>query len=587
MKPSFDPSIQQQTEADSRESLQVIPLPQFRDLKAYSTPPPSLKVKLKLDANESQFQGGWKSEGTTGATLPNRYPNALALEEEIARRFHLGAERVLVTAGGDEAIDRAFRSVGSPESELVLTQPTFSMYAHYAKVAGMVIREVPWWQGPFPQEEVARQIGPKTVLVALVSPNNPTGSTLAREDLVALLSAFPKVLFLLDHAYVEFGGEDLTSVALGFPNAVVIRTFSKSWGAAGLRVGYALGHPRVIRWMRAAGQPYSVSTVSLERVLSLLRENAETPRATVDEVRKNRDRLRKILRKFELESLPSEGNFLLVRSPSRPKLARSLASLGVAVRSFKDAPLRDFVRITVPADSSEMDTLIESLETIYQPQALLFDLDGVLADVSSSYRQSIVKTARTYGVTLTAEVIAAAKARGNANNDWKLTWQLLADQGVEVDYGEVVERFESIYQGTDSQPGLRTTERLLLDPKVLETLMNRWPLAIVTGRPRADAERFLEEHGIRTYFAKVIALEDGPSKPDPTVVRLALQALGVRRAWMIGDTPDDMVAARGAGVLPVGVVPPGDDPAKTSDSLVQNGAATVLSNLNQLPEALP
>ncbi len=89
----------------------------------------------------------------------------------------------------------------------------------------------------------------------------------------------------------------------------------------------------------------------------------------------------------------------------------------------------------------------------------------------------------------------------------------------------------------------------------------------MTGRPRVDADRFLERTGIAGCFRTVVTMEDAPIKPDPTPVRLALERLGVATAWMVGDTPDDTRAARGAGVLPMGVVAPGDDPEPTTASL--------------------
>ena len=113
------------------------------------------------------------------------------------------------------------------------------------------------------------------------------------------------------------------------------------------------------------------------------------------------------------------------------------------------------------------------------------------------------------------------------------------------------------------------------------------PLALVTGRPRRDAERFLERFGLADLFDVVVTREDAALKPDPAPVRLALERLGVERAWMVGDTPDDLVAARGAGVLPLGVVPPGADPSRTRTTLEAAGAARVLSRTEDLTALLP
>ncbi len=152
----------------------------------------------------------------------------------------------------------------------------------------------------------------------------------------------------------------------------------------------------------------------------------------------------------------------------------------------------------------------------------------------------------------------------------------MAERGVDRPLAEVKTRFEEIYQGSEAEPGLRRTERLLLERDELLALGERFPLAVVTGRPRADADRFLTERGIAGCFQTVVTMEDAPIKPNPAPVRLALERLGVATAWMVGDTPDDLRAARGANVLPIGVVAPGDDPEPTTVSLQRAGAATVL-----------
>ena len=113
------------------------------------------------------------------------------------------------------------------------------------------------------------------------------------------------------------------------------------------------------------------------------------------------------------------------------------------------------------------------------------------------------------------------------------------------------------------------------------------PLGVVTGRPRQDAERFLEQHGIADLMKVVVCREDAAMKPDPAPVKLAMEKLGVRTAWMVGDAPDDILAARRARVLPLGVVAPGDGAETTAQALYQAGAARMVENWNQLEEWLP
>ena len=122
---------------------------------------------------------------------------------------------------------------------------------------------------------------------------------------------------------------------------------------------------------------------------------------------------------------------------------------------------------------------------------------------------------------------------------------------------------------------------------MLSRLADRIPLAIVTGRPREEAEWFLDKEGLTDFFRAVVCMEDGPLKPDPAPVRTAASRLGVERAWMVGDTPDDIRAAAAAGAVPIGVVAPGPDPEASATALREAGAATVIATVDDLMQLLP
>jgi HAD superfamily hydrolase (TIGR01548 family) len=158
---------------------------------------------------------------------------------------------------------------------------------------------------------------------------------------------------------------------------------------------------------------------------------------------------------------------------------------------------------------------------------------------------------------------------------------------VEASHSEVTARFETLYQGTPETPGLHREESLLIPRDRLAAWSQRFRLAVVTGRPRADAARFLNQQDLGGLFEEVVVMEDGPLKPDPAPVRLALQRLGARRAWMIGDTPDDIRAARAAGVLPVGVMLDGEGSEEAALAMTRAGAAGVLTSPAELEERLP
>ena len=523
------------------------------------------------------------TESGDGGPL-GRYPDTAPLQRLLADHLGIGTDRVLVTAGADDALDRIFRAMLAPGREVVLTTPTFEMLPRFARVTGATLVEVPWDGESLPVDALVQAITPDTTLIVIVSPNNPTGAVASLADLRRVADAAPRALLAVDLAYVEFADLDPTVDLLQLPNAVVTRTFSKAWGLPGIRVGWAAGPARVIGWLRSAGNPYAVAAPSLALATQAFEDAVAARDARVAAARASRDQLRACLDDVGLDSLPSQANFVCVRGT--PWLRDALGGLGIAVRHFRHAD-GERIRITCPTVPDQSRRLDRAIRTVRAPEALLFDMDGVIADVSQSYRTAIIETAAHFGVTVSGADVQAIKARGNANDDWQLTTELLAARGRSRSLIEVTAEFERRYQGEPGRSGLREVESLLMSEQWFAALAARYPLGIVTGRPRGDAERFLARFGLARYFRCCVTREDGPVKPDPGVVLEALRRLGVSRGWMIGDTPDDIRAARAAEVLPIGIVAPQDAPDAMRHALLSAGAARVLDNLDQLLELLP
>lgn len=562
------------------------PAPGLARITAYKVERPLTPVDLHLDGNEGLVPPAAVLEGLAeqDPDLLRRYPDARGLERLIAERLGVGPDHVLVTAGADDAIDRLCRAVLAPGRRMIVPEPTFSMIERFVLLSGGDFVSVPWPDAAYPVDAVLAAVDEHTAAIAVVSPNNPTGGVATSEDVRRLSAAAPQALVLVDHAYVEFGDQDLTPLAWSLPNVVVLRTLSKAWGLAGLRVGFAVARPELIGWLQTAGHPFAVSGPSLVLARQWLEQGDASMEVFVAEVRRERPLLESLLGRLGGRVAASQGNFAFARLPDPLWLRDGLAGLSIGVRVFPGDPLlADAVRITCPGDRADFERLTSGLETVLAPEAILFDMDGVLADVSRSYRQAIIETVRHYGQEITAADIAAETALGNANNDWVLSQRLLARRGVTVDLDEVTQTFEALYQSTDHRPGLRESETLLVDRGLLEDLRSRFRLGVVTGRPRPDAERFLKKHGIAHCFDAVVCMGDAPAKPDPAPVRLALERLGVTRAWMLGDTPDDIRAARLAGVLPLGAVFQTDDPPD-AETLLRAGAARVLSHPDELKE---
>jgi histidinol-phosphate aminotransferase len=546
---------------------------------------------LKLDRNEGPPPSPALLEALAGIDPEalRRYREVSILEAALADACGVRPDQVIVTAGADEAIDRACRAYLSPGRTMLLAEPTFEMLDHFAALAGGTLARVPWPGGPFPIDGFLGRLDTRPAVIAVVSPNNPTGGVAGADDVRRLAAGAPEALVLLDHAYVEYADADLTPAVADLPNVLVVRTLSKAWGLAGCRVGYAIGSPTVVAALRAAGGPYTVAGPSVALALTQLKLGQTAVREHVARVREERRSLGQRLTALGAAPWPSQANFVYVECGSRaPFLAAALRALGVLVRDFPGrAQCETALRITLPGDEAEFAQLVAALETALAPQALLLDLDGVLADVRDSQRAAIAATAASLGVRVTATEVAAAVQGGDAANDWTVTRRLVESRGARATLEDVTARYQALYLGGPGTSGLREQERLIPSRALLERLGARLPLAIVTGRPRDEARWFLERAGVADLFPVVVAMEDAPPKPDPAPVRLALERLGVRRAWMVGDTPDDAHAAAAAAVLPLGVVAPGDDRAATSAALGRAGVARVLDDLTALLEVLP
>ncbi|MBX3463250.1 MAG: aminotransferase class I/II-fold pyridoxal phosphate-dependent enzyme [Planctomycetes bacterium] len=461
-------------------------------------PPPPPAVDLRLDGNQ-----GRAPSADFAAALPlaeellRSYPQGDALEQALARRHGTTPDRVFLGAGADDVLDRLCRAVLEPGRAAIVPAPTFEMLERYAALAGATLVSPPWTQGAWPRDQVLAAMSPAVALVAIVSPNNPTGLVATVDDLLAVGRAAPHAVVLVDAAYAEFGGEDLTTAALGLPNAVVVRTFSKAFGLAGLRVGYAIAPPAVVPWLRRVGSPFTCGTVARAMALHRLEHGGGEVAAYVQDVARERDALARHLRRLGLEPLPSAGNFVFVRGGDPEWLHDALAGLGIAVRATAGG-----LRITLPAAPSAFARLVGALDAAAAPAALLFDLDGVLADLEA--RTPIAR------------------------------------------------------------------------PADLAALSASWPLGVVTSCPRRLAESVLQRHGFAPHLRAVVAAEDGPGKPSPAPVRLALQRLGAASAWLLGDNPVDVQAARAAGVVPLAVEPRGPGAEAHAARLRAAGAARLL-----------
>lgn len=357
------------------------PAPRVASVTAYSVPRHPAPIDLWLDGNEGQAPPGelFAALAAAGPEALRRYPSTTALATKLAGRLGIAAERVLVTAGGDDAIDRICRAALCEGRTAVVPAPTFEMIARYVRLAGAEVVEVAWPGPAYPIEEVIARIDERTGLVAIVSPNNPTGAVATVEDVRRVCAAARHAVVLVDLAYAEFIADELCAAALAEPNAVVVRTLSKAWGLAGARIGYAAGSPEIVGWLRAVGAPYAVAAPSLVLAEAWLARGEAATAAFVERVRAERTELEATLTGLGARVSPSAANFVFARVRDAMWVRDALAGLGVAVRAFPGrADLADALRISLPGDAGAFARLTGGLRAALAPEVLVIAVDQVI-----------------------------------------------------------------------------------------------------------------------------------------------------------------------------------------------------------------
>jgi HAD superfamily phosphatase len=217
---------------------------------------------------------------------------------------------------------------------------------------------------------------------------------------------------------------------------------------------------------------------------------------------------------------------------------------------------------------------------------LIFDMDGVLVDVTESYRETIAQTVRHFtGVSLTREQIQEYKNQGGWNDDWKLTHHLIGIAGKDVPFETARDYFQSIFLG-NGEGGLILREHWVARPGLLEALSRQFEFAVFTGRPKAEAELTLNRFGAGVVFHPVIGMEQvRHHKPHPEGLQLILQENPGRKVYYIGDTVDDARCARAAGVPFIGIAAPSNTLYIDLVFLFQEeGAYAIVDDINILPE---
>jgi histidinol-phosphate aminotransferase len=307
-----------------------------------------------------------------------KYPEREPVEKIVAKFLGVTADEVLLTNGVDEGIHLLCETYLDPGDEALIVVPTYSMYRIYAMAAAAIVVQIA--TGPdfqFPAEEVKKRISPRTRLIAIANPNNPTGAVASRQDLASIARSAPDAAVLIDEAYFEFYGQTMLGAHRDWPNLFVARTFSKAYGLAGLRLGVLVGNSQQMRTVRRVSSPYNVNAVALACLPDAIADQ-EYIRRYVDGVLESRSRLEEVLANHEIQFWPSHANFILMKigasSSEAAKFVELMRRRGILVRDRSaDHGCEGCVRITV-GPRPHADLLLSALGEVFQE---LRALEGV------------------------------------------------------------------------------------------------------------------------------------------------------------------------------------------------------------------
>jgi len=335
----------------------------LRKLKAYKPGKPieELKRKLKLKeiyklaSNENPFIPFYIKEVVLKEiTNINRYPeaNCFYLRKALARKLKVKEEQLVFGNGSDEIIVMALRGFCNADSNVVVGYPTFLIYELQAKVTGVEIKRVPLKNYRYDLEGMAKAIDKKTSIVFIANPDNPHGTYLSHREIEKFLSKIPKsVLVFFDEAYSEFAPKHNFPRSLYFlnkrGNIIVSRTFSKAYGLAGLRIGYAVTAPSTADVLNKIREPFNVNRFA-QVAATVALKNSSFLKKTVNYINKEKDYFYHYFEKLGLEYVKSATNFILVNfKKDTQSLYEYLLKRGIIIRQLRGWGLKNYFRVTV------------------------------------------------------------------------------------------------------------------------------------------------------------------------------------------------------------------------------------------------
>lgn len=339
--------------------------PNIVSLKPYRSARQDYLSGTLLDANENAFG----STIALGGLPLNRYPDPsqTQLRRELATLHSTSLENIFTGVGSDEVIELLIKTFCEPLQDAVLiVEPTYGMYRVSASIHGArIVTSLLTDDFQLNVEDVLQKVVDRVKVIFCCSPNNPTGNLLRHADILTMCRD-SNAIVVVDEAYMDFAeAPSLIEVVRSYPNLVILRTFSKAWGLAAIRLGYCVADPIVVSYLMKIKSPYNINALTSALAIEALQE-PERMKDIVRAIVSERNRLTKSMEQlpFVLNVFPSDSNFLLVRFNNAGVVYRWLTTSGFIVRDRRKEPLLDgCLRITV-GTPSQNTLLLHSLRQI-------------------------------------------------------------------------------------------------------------------------------------------------------------------------------------------------------------------------------
>lgn len=568
----------------TQKATGILPKRVVMELPFYDLPPGGRLEFARLDFCENTE--GYPESYPQGmpADWASSYPEYPALIEKLASHYGIASNNIILTNGSDEGIMVVSNTFIEPcEDTAIVSRPCFAVIPHSLKLAGANLVSVdvlPDLNFNIDGIEEALQKGAKVAFFA--TPENPTGAQLPADLIEGWLRKYPETLIVIDEAYGEFSETTVLPLIKKYNNLLILKTFSKAWAMAGLRLGCVFGQSQLIDYLKIVTPVFSVNNAAIWSALKLL-DRKDDVKAYVAEVNARKQRLVEELELRQFEVIKGAGNAVLI---SMGILAGKFCDFCreekvlVRNRSKQVYPGAEFdpmwgrIRVSIGTDE-EQERFLAALDKFQKSYGIIFDLDGTLVDTSASFDETVAQMVDKYsGKPLQPDELRKLREEGGYNDDWIASIELLKRRGVSISLNEFTPEATKLYLSLAP-----STETLIMEVEALKKLSTRFPLFIVTGRTRGEYDPVWSER-LNPLFKRVYCLDDIAglgAKPSPDYLNRNLKDFDLKYGVYIGNSVDDMQAAQAAGIDGIAITTSASDAA-----LKEAGAQLIINSMSEL-----